>query len=118
MIICYTVAEIWDMTDVIFIFHFGLVLPFYAPTAQKIIIKKKKENLPGDIIILLKCTKNYDQIMYSSWDMVYNRWTDKWTDRLMDEVKKWHIEVGAPHKNLKNLMTDLFKENKTASNCI
>ena len=42
MIICYTVAEIWDMTDVIFIFHFGLFLPFYAPTAQKIIIKKKK----------------------------------------------------------------------------
>ena len=45
MIICYTVAEIWDMTDVIFIFHFGLFLPFYAPTAQKIIIKKKKEKL-------------------------------------------------------------------------
>ena len=35
------------MTDVIFIFHFGLFLPFYAPTAQKIIIKKKKEKLPG-----------------------------------------------------------------------
>ena len=47
MIICYTVAEIWDMTDVIFIFHFGLFLPFYAPTAQKIMIKKKRKNCLG-----------------------------------------------------------------------
>ena len=27
---------------------------------------------PGDIIILLKCTKNYDQMMYGSGDMVHN----------------------------------------------
>ena len=25
---------------------------------------------PGDIIILHKCTKNYDQMMYGFWDMV------------------------------------------------
>ena len=31
MIICYTVPEIWHMTDVIVIFHFGLFLPFYPP---------------------------------------------------------------------------------------
>ena len=47
---------------------------------------------PGDIIILHMCTKNYDQMMYSSWDMVHNR--------QMDGQKKWHIEVGAPPKNL------------------
>ena len=53
MIICYTVPEIWHMTDVIFVFHFGLFLPFYAPTAQKIKIKKKKYGkLPGDIMII------------------------------------------------------------------
>ena len=28
----------------------------------------KKE--PGDIIILHMCTKNYDQMMYGSWDVV------------------------------------------------
>ena len=28
---------------------------------------------PGDIIILHKCTKNYDQMMYGSWDMVRDR---------------------------------------------
>ena len=36
------------------------------------------------------CPKNYDQMMYGSWDMVCNRWTeadgptewtDGWTDR-------------------------------------
>ena len=29
--------------------------------------------MPGDIIILHKCTKNYDQMMYDSSDMVYDR---------------------------------------------
>ena len=36
------------------------------------------------------CTKNYDQMMYGSWDMVHGGRTD--------ERKKWHIEVGAPPK--------------------
>ena len=52
---------------------------------------------PGDIIILHTCTKNYDQMMYSSWDMVHNGWMDGQTDR----QKKWHIEVGAPPKKTK-----------------
>ena len=96
MIICYTVPEIWCMTDVIVIFHFGLFFallppptPSNSPTNQK---KKKKKKTPGNIIILHMCTKNNDQMMYGSWDMVHNRWTDR--------VKKWHIEVGAPPKNL------------------
>ena len=29
MIICYTVPEMWRVTDVIFIFHFGIFFPFY-----------------------------------------------------------------------------------------
>ena len=32
--------------------------------------------------------------MYSSWEMV--------CDELTDGRKKWHIEVGAPPKNLKD----------------
>ena len=43
MIICYTVPEIWCVTDII-IFHFGLFLPFYPLTAQKIKISKNKKN--------------------------------------------------------------------------
>ena len=33
-------------------------------------MKKEKKN-PGDIIILLKCTKNHDHMLYCSWDMVH-----------------------------------------------
>ena len=55
--------------------------------------------MPGDIIILHLWTKNYDQMMYSSWDMVRNGWTDAEMDRQTDGRKKWYIEVGAPPKN-------------------
>ena len=48
-----------------------------------------KKKTTGDIIILHMCTKNYDEMMYSSWDMVHDGRTD-WR-------KKWH-EVGTPPK--------------------
>ena len=48
----------------------------------------------GDIIILHVCNKNYDQMMYGSWDMVHDRRTDGQTN----SQKKWHIEVGDPPK--------------------
>ena len=35
IIICYTVLEMWHMTDVIFIFHFGLFLAHLTPKSQK-----------------------------------------------------------------------------------
>ena len=35
MIICYTVPEIWHVTDVIVIFHFRVFLPFHPPKCQK-----------------------------------------------------------------------------------
>ena len=44
MIICYTVPEIWCMTDVVIIFHFGLLsalLPAYQPKKSKF---KKNDN--------------------------------------------------------------------------
>ena len=55
------------MTDVVFIFHFGLFFALLPPplTARKIKIKKNEEK-PGDIIILHMCNKNYDLMMYSS----------------------------------------------------
>ena len=51
-------------------------------------MKKKKKKTPGDIIILHISTKNYDQMMYGSWDMV--------RDGRKGGRKKWHREVGAP----------------------
>ena len=89
MIKCYTVPEIWFVMDVILIFHFR---PFFF----------LKTN--GDIIILHLCTKNYDKMMYGSWDIACNGWTDRWTDtdrwrdRQMDEQKGRHMEVGVPPK--------------------
>ena len=57
--------------------------------------KKEKKKRAGDIIILHMGTKNYDHMMYSSWDMV----RDGQMDGQMERRKKWHIEVGAPAKN-------------------
>ena len=42
---------------------------------------------PGDIIILHMCTKNYDQMMYGSRDMVHDERTDGQTDRQMMDRK-------------------------------
>ena len=40
---------------------------FMLLTVRKIKIKKKWKKMFGNIIILQKCTKNYDQMMYGSW---------------------------------------------------
>ena len=60
-----------------------IFFPFTSLRAQKIKILKKT---PGDIIVLHKGTKKYDQMMY----MVHDRWTDgqtdRWTDRRMEKV--------------------------------
>ena len=48
----------------------GHFLPFYSPDSPK---NLKKKTQPGDIIILSMCTKNYDQMMYNSWDTVCDR---------------------------------------------
>ena len=71
MIICYNVPEIWCMTDVIAIFSFWAIFrPFYPPNSPpKKLQKTWKKKTPGDIVILQKCTKNHDYVLYYSWDM-------------------------------------------------
>ena len=51
----------------------GHFLPFYPPNSLKNQNFEKMKKISGDIIILQKCTKNYDQLMYRSWDMVRDR---------------------------------------------
>ena len=63
--ICYTVPEIQHMTDVI-TFYFELFLPFYPPKNQKNENLKNMKKIPGDIIILHKCTKNQDHMLHCS----------------------------------------------------
>ena len=64
------------MTDVI-IFHFGPFFAFLQPlTALKnhnLKKMKKTKRMPRDIIILPKCTKNHDHILYCFWDMASDR---------------------------------------------
>ena len=64
------------MTDVI-IFHFGPFFAFLQPlTALKnhnLKKMKKTKRTPRDIIILPKCTKNHDHILYCFWDMASDR---------------------------------------------
>ena len=71
------------MTDVVVIFPFGLFFahrpcpptPPPPKTAWKMKVwkkkwkQKKKTKTPGDII-LHKCTKNHDHMLYCTWDMV------------------------------------------------
>ena len=47
-------------------------LPFY-PTNTKNQSFEKMEKKPGDIIISQKCTKNYDHMLYCSWDMMHDK---------------------------------------------
>ena len=46
--------------------------PFFAvlpPKTRKISILKKWKKSPKDIILLHKCTKNHDHMLYCSWDI-------------------------------------------------
>ena len=69
MIICYTVPEMWHVTHVIFIFHFGLFFALVPPNSAKNENFKNIKKWSEDIIILHKCTKNRDHRLYCSWDM-------------------------------------------------
>ena len=81
MIICYTVLEIQCMTDVIIIFYFGLFFVLLPPTSQKIkIFKKWKKH--QEISSFYTCTKNTDQMMYGSWNMVREGWMDRQTEKV------------------------------------
>ena len=47
----------------------AILLPFMPLTAQKMKISKKWKKMPRDVIILHKCNKNHDHMLYCSWDM-------------------------------------------------
>ena len=75
----YTCATINDNHNVWFL-TYGLwqtkffstldhFLPFYLPNDPKNQNVLKKKKAPGDIIILQKCTKNENHMMYGSWDI-------------------------------------------------
>ena len=64
------VPEIWTLKNGIFC-PFGPFSPFYPPKKTKNQnFEKLKQKTPGDIIILHKCSKNHDHMLYCSLDMV------------------------------------------------
>ena len=58
--------------DLLF-FILGQILPFYPPNNPKNQNFKKVKKAPGDTIILHKCTKNHDHMLFCSWDMVCDK---------------------------------------------
>ena len=75
--------EILRATDRIFVILDNF-LPLYPPNNLKNQNFQKMKTTTGDIIILHMCTKNYDQMMYGSWDVVPDRQTDGRMDTKSD----------------------------------
>ena len=56
-----------------FLTFWTMVCPFTPLTTQKAKNFEKLRNAPGDTIILQKCSKNHNQMLYCSLDMAHNR---------------------------------------------
>ena len=90
----------WDMVRDrcnYYFFILGYFLPFYPDTplnSSKNQTFKKMKKASGDIIILQMCTKNYDHMIYGSWDMVCDRRTDRRMDRKTEKVTyRWVLHL-------------------------
>ena len=97
----------------------GHFLHFYSPNSPKNQNFEKMKKKPGDIIILHNCTKNYDQMMYGSWDMVRDRcncYFSFWaifcpftplTAQKIKILKKWkkHLEISSFYISVPKIMT-------------
>ena len=68
------VSEISSATDRSFC-HFGQYFAYLHPKNPKNENFEKNLEIPGDIIILHKCTKNHDNMIYCSCDMLHYRCT-------------------------------------------
>ena len=86
MIICYTVPEIWCMTDVTVIFHFGLFFTLLPPKQpKKTELKKKMKKVPGSF-------HHFTYVYQKLWsdDVWFLRYgaqqmdgqTDRWTEKV------------------------------------
>ena len=72
MIMWCMVPEVWSTTDRIFC-HFRLFFDLLPPSSPKNKNFKIMKKIIRDIIILHKCTKNHNHMLYCSWYMVCDR---------------------------------------------
>ena len=59
--------DMWRMSLLFFILAYFCLLPLTCPKNENF---KKMKKTPGDII-LHKCIKNHDHLLYCSWDMAH-----------------------------------------------
>ena len=91
--------------------------PLNSPK-NKNLTKKKKKKKPGDVIILHKCTKNYNHMVYCFWDMTCDRcncYFSFWaifcpftplTAQKIKILKKWkkHLEISSFYTSVPKIM--------------
>ena len=121
MIICYTFPEmVHGRCNCYFSFWFWInFCPFTTITAQKIKNFINMEKMPGDTIILHKCTINHDHRLYCSWGMTCNRcncyfsfwaifcsFTSLTAQKIKIKKKKWkkHLQISSLYKCVPKIM--------------
>ena len=117
-IIWCMVPEIWNSTDRIFFFFFVILGNFNTLKNENI----KHEKIPGDIIILHKCTKNHDHMLYYSWDMarvacncyfsfwaIFSPFIPLTAQKIkISHTKKKHLEVSSFNTSVQKIMIICF----------
>ena len=87
---CYTIPEIWHMTDVIYISYFGpfsAILPPKSPKKQNFKKWKKKNTWR-----YYHFTNVYQKLW--SHDVRFLRYGVGWMNGPKDGQKNWHVEIG------------------------
>ena len=104
MIICYPVPEIWHVSDVIAIFHFGQCLAL-LPSPEKWKFQNNGNNTWRYHNLTQVYQKSWSHMLYCSSDIVRdgcNCYFLFWAIFALfkKSENKWHIEVGAPPKKI------------------
>ena len=104
MIICYPVPEIWHVSDVIAIFHFGQCLAL-LPSPEKWKFQNNGNNTWRYHNLTQVYHKSWSHMLYCSSDIVRdgcNCYFLFWAIFALfkKSENKWHIEVGAPPKKI------------------
>ena len=101
----------WDMARDRCNFYFSFLSIFcpFTPLQPKNWKFQKNENTPGDNIVLHKCTKNHDQMLYCSWDMVHDWYNCYFSFRVIPPLTHTHTHTHT--HNFKKMKT------KTSGRC-
>ena len=100
------VPEIWKAKGRIFLSFSVSFLSFW-----KIEISKKQKKMPGDIIILHNCPKNYDHMLHCFWDTFHfiSFYSSFWAIfcpftplKTKQIIKKKHLEISSFYMCTKN----------------